>query len=78
FAGTVTSRSAQIGALVVAGNASAQPLFTISDVHRVRIYVRVPQGYSAQLHPGLTATLSLPEYPGRAFPATLVRSAGAV
>lgn len=78
FAGTVTSRSAQIGALVVAGNATAQPLFTISDTHRMRIYVRVPQGYSAQLHPGLAATLSLPEYPGRAFPATLTRSAGAV
>lgn len=78
FAGTVTSRSAQIGALVVAGNASAQPLFTISDTHRMRIYVRVPQGYSARLHPGLTASLSLPEYPARAFPAVLTRSAGAV
>ncbi len=78
FAGVVTSRSAQIGALVVSGNASAQPLFTISDVHRMRVYVRVPQGYSAQLHPGLVAKLTLPEYPGRNFAATMTRSAGAV
>lgn len=78
FDGVVTSRSAQIGALVVAGNASAQPLFTISDVHRMRIYVRVPQIYSAQIKQGASATLSLPEYPGRAFPATLTRSAGAI
>lgn len=78
FAGVVTSRSAQIGALVVSGNAAAQPLFTISDVHRVRIFVRVPQGYSSQVHQGMTATLTLPEYPGRNFTATLTRSAGAV
>lgn len=78
FAGTVTSRSAEIGALVVSGTAAAQPLFTVSDVHRMRIYVRVPQAYSAQLHPGIHATLKLPEYPGRGFDAVLVRSAGAV
>jgi multidrug efflux pump subunit AcrA (membrane-fusion protein) len=49
FDGVVTSRSAQIGALVVAGNAAAQPLFTVSDTHRMRIYVRVPQGYSSAI-----------------------------
>jgi len=78
FDGVVTSRSAQIGALVVAGNASAQPLFTVSDTHRMRIYVRVPQGYSAQVRPGMAAALTLPEYPGRTFAATMTRSAQAV
>ncbi|WP_267433497.1 efflux RND transporter periplasmic adaptor subunit [Sphingomonas sp. GM_Shp_1] len=78
FAGVVTSRAAQIGQLVIAGNAAAQPLFTISDIGRMRIYVRVPQGYSAQVHPGMAATLTVPEYPQRSFPATLVRSAQAV
>ncbi len=78
FAGTVTSRSTQIGALVTSGNAAAQPLFTVSDVHEMRVYVRVPQGYSAQVHPGLQATLTVPEYPGRTFPLTVSRTAGAV
>lgn len=78
FAGVVTSRSAQIGALVVAGNAASQPLFTVSDVRRMRIYVRVPQVSSSQVQPGTQAVLSLPEFPGREFPASLVRSAGAV
>jgi RND family efflux transporter MFP subunit len=78
FRGTVTSRSAQIGALIVAGNAASAPLFTVSDVHRMRIYVRVPQAFSAQIHPGMHATLSLPEYPGRTFDAVLTRSADAV
>lgn len=78
FSGVVTSRSAQIGALVVAGNAAAQPLFTVSEVNRMRIYVRVPQGYSSQVKPGMGAVLTLPEYPGRSFPAKLTRSADAV
>ena len=78
FAGVVTSRSTQIGALVVAGNAASQPLFTVSDVHRMRIFVRVPQSASAGVRPGMPATLALPEYPGRTFAATMTRSAQAV
>jgi RND family efflux transporter MFP subunit len=78
FDGVVTSRFAQIGALVVAGNIATQPLFTVSDMHRMRIDVRVPQAYSAMMHKGVTATLTLPEYPGRKFMATLTRSAEAV
>ncbi len=78
FAGVVTSRSAQIGALVVSGNAAAQPLFTVSDVSKMRIYVRVPQNASASVAPGIAANLSLPEFPNRTFPATMTRSAQSV
>ena len=78
FAGTVTSRTTQIGALVTAGSASSTPLFTVSDVHRMRIYVRVPQAFSAQIRPGLQASLTVPEYPARTFPLTVTRAAGAV
>jgi RND family efflux transporter MFP subunit len=78
FSGVVTSRSTDVGALVTAGNASASPLFTVSDVSRMRVFVRVPQAYSAQVHRGQHVQLSLPEYPGRRFDAELTRSAGAV
>lgn len=78
FAGMVTSRSAQIGALVVAGTAGSQPLFTVSDVRRLRIFVRIPQGSSGQIHPGMEAQLTVPEFPDRVFTAKLTRSAGAV
>jgi RND family efflux transporter MFP subunit len=78
FAGVVSSRATQIGQLVVAGNANAQPLFTISDVHRMRIYVRVPQGRSAQVQTGMGASVTVPEYSGRKFAATLVHNAQAV
>lgn len=78
FGGIVTSRAAEIGALVSAGTAASTPLFTVSDVSRMRIFVRVPQSYSAQVHPGMHVSLSLPEYAGRVFDAMLTRTAGAV
>ncbi len=78
FSGVVSSRATQIGQLVVAGNAAAQPLFTISDVHRMRIYVRVPQGQIAMVQTGATAAITLPEYPGRKYSATLVHNSQAV
>lgn len=78
FSGVVSSRATQIGQLVVAGNAASQPLFTISDVHRMRIYVRVPQGQAAQVETGATGTITLPEFPGRAYSATVVHNSQAV
>ncbi len=78
FAGVVTSRSTQIGALVTAGTAASTPLFTVAAVDRMRIYVRVPQASSGQIRQGMHATLTVPEYPGRDFDVTLTRSAGAV
>lgn len=79
FDGTVTNRSVDIGALINAGaESSGSPLFTVADVHRIRIYVSVPQNYSAEIRPGLAATLTLPEYPGRTFSATLDSTSNAI
>jgi multidrug efflux system membrane fusion protein len=79
FAGVVTARKTDVGALINAGaGASAAELFDVADVHKLRIYVRTPQSYSAALKPGMTAEVTVPEYPGRKFAATLVGSAGAV
>ena len=77
-AGVVTARNADIGDLVNAGTSAAEPLFTVADVHRIRVYVNVPQNYTAVLKPGLAATLTLPDYPGRSFPATVVATSGAI
>jgi RND family efflux transporter MFP subunit len=79
FDGTVTSRSVDIGALINAGaGSSGTPLFTVQDVHQMRVYVDVPQDYSAQIRSGLTATLTVPEYPGKVFPATLDSTSRAI
>jgi RND family efflux transporter MFP subunit len=78
FDGVVTLRNTDIGALVNAGNTTGQELFEVSDLHRVRIYVQVPQAFSAILHPGLKATFEMPQYPGRKFDATLTTTSNAM
>src|ERR1700712_5433887 len=70
FDGVVTARNVELGMLVSAGG-SGQPLFEVSDLHRVRIYVQVPQSFSAGLVPGVKATFEMPQYPGAQFDATL-------
>ena len=73
FDGVVTSRNTDVGAYVNAagGDASARggssELFSVADIHKMRVYVSVPQDYSAMLKPGLTATMVLPQFPGRTF-----------
>jgi RND family efflux transporter MFP subunit len=70
FDGVVTARSVELGMLINSGG-SGQPLFEVSDLHRVRIYVQVPQSFTAGLTPGMKATFELPQYPGVQFDATL-------
>jgi RND family efflux transporter MFP subunit len=77
FAGVVTSRTAEVGALANTNGAGA-PLFTVADVRSVRALVRVPQAYSAKIKPGMRAELTLPEYPGRTFHAVLETTSGAI
>ena len=78
FAGVVTARNTDIGALINTGNPSDPGLFTVADVHRLRIYVSIPQDEAAQIHAGETVALTAPEYPGRTFQATLVSTSGAI
>jgi RND family efflux transporter MFP subunit len=70
FDGVVTARNVELGMLINSGG-SGQPLFEVSDLHRVRIYVQVPQSFSAGLSAGMKATFEMPQYPGVQFDATL-------
>lgn len=78
FDGVVTARNAHVGMLVTANSANDPGLFSVADDHRLRIYVDVPQSYSAELRPGMVADLSAPQYPGRSFTATLTSTSQAV
>jgi membrane fusion protein, multidrug efflux system len=60
FDGVVTARSVDIGDLVNAGGTTGRALFQIADIHRMRIYVNVPQAFLGELAPGIRATLHLP------------------
>lgn len=79
FDGVVTQRTTDIGALVNPGGVTgATQLFTVADLHKMRVYIQVPQNYSAQIHGNLTAELVLPEYPGEKFQARLDSTSDAI
>ncbi len=78
FAGTVTARRTDIGALINAGSANGQELFRVADSHRVRVYVDVPQNYAAVVHTGVKAELLVPERPGQAYPAVVADASQAI
>ena len=84
FDGVVTARNTDVGAYVNAAggdanarNGAAADLFSVADIHEMRVFVSVPQEYSSMLKPGLTATLSLPQFPDKQFRAEFETTANA-
>ena len=78
FDGIVTTRSIDVGALINGGGTTGTALYHVADIQRVRIYVRVPQAYTADVTRGTKASLRLPQYPGQSFEATMVGSSNAI
>jgi RND family efflux transporter MFP subunit len=80
FDGVVTARNTDVGALVNAGATATagSELFVVSDLRRLRVYVQVPQRQLAQIHPGSTARVSVPERPGVTYQAKVQSLAQAI
>lgn len=78
FDGLVTARNTDLGALINAGAVGGPALFVVSDTSKLRAYVNVPQNYVPNIKIGTQAHISVPEYPGRQFSATVEASAKAV
>ena len=79
FDGVITARNTDVGALVNGGNgAPNQELFHEAAVSKLRVFVNVPEAYSRVAVPGIMATLTLAEFPGRGFPGELVRTTGVI
>jgi RND family efflux transporter MFP subunit len=76
FDGIVTSRSTDIGDYV--GANSGQKLFIVDKENPLRVYVSVPENFAKQVQVGSKADLSLDEFPGRLFPATVVTTSNAI
>ncbi len=77
FDGVVTARNVDIGDLVNAGGNTGRALLQIADIHRMRIYVNVPQAFLGDLAPGIKATLHLPGQK-QTFEAELVSTSNAL
>ena len=79
FDGIVTARNTDIGRLISAGqNTTPQELFHLAAIGKIRVYVAVPEAYSAAIKDGNKATLTLDEYPGRSFEGTIARNSNAI
>ena len=78
FDGVVTSRQTDVGALINSGGGTGPAMFVISDIKKLRVYVEVPQSYVPSIKIGAKATLSMPDYPNRTFPATVEASSQSV
>ena len=78
FNGIVTARTTDVGALINAGSGKGLELFVVSDTQKLRLYVNVPQNYVAQIKPGTTAKMTVPERPGQTFTATVETTAQSV
>ena len=78
FAGIVTQRNTDVGALINAGQTPGSALFRVADTHRLRIYVQVPQAYAAQIRTGMSAALEFTDRPGQHYPATVTSTAHAL
>jgi membrane fusion protein (multidrug efflux system) len=83
FDGVVTARLTDVGSYVNAagGDVSARgnstELFTVADVHEMRVFVSVPQDYANLLGPQITATLHQPSQPGKSIEAKFLTTARA-
>jgi membrane fusion protein (multidrug efflux system) len=77
FDGVVTARNVDIGDLVNAGGTTGRALFQAADIHRMRVYVSVPQAFLGELAPGIKATLHLPGQK-ETFDAELVSTSNAL
>jgi RND family efflux transporter MFP subunit len=80
FDGIVTARNIDIGDLINSGSTGGvkSDLFHISQPGTLRVYVNVPEEYSQGIRTGMTADISLAEFPGRKFQGRLVRTAEAI
>jgi RND family efflux transporter MFP subunit len=79
FDGIVTARNTDVGRLISAGqNTTPQELFHLAAIGKLRVYVAVPEAYSAAIKDGSKATLTLDEYPGKTFEGTIARNSNAI
>jgi RND family efflux transporter MFP subunit len=75
FAGVITKRNVDTGALITSGNAAQQQLFFLAQTSPLRVFVQLPEAYAPGVKAGLAAWLEVPQYPGRKIVGRVSRTA---
>jgi len=75
FAGVITLRNVDTGALISAGQTM---LFRMAQTGSLRTYISVPQADASAVRPGLAAEVMVNEFPGQAFAGRVARTSDAL
>jgi RND family efflux transporter MFP subunit len=79
FAGVVSARTVDLGALVVAGAAAAaRPLLTLIQTDTLRVMLQVPQSVASRVRAGLPVRVMVRETGDSAIAGVVARTAGAI
>ena len=79
FSGTITARNVEVGQLINAGaNDPGRWMYKLAKTGILRLYVNVPQNSMRLIQTGAPVDVMLQEFPGKAFPAKVARTAGAL
>ena len=94
FAGMVTARNVDVGALISATGSSQGPsrpnqagpsdvpssgeMFRVAQIGRLRVLVSLPQSEASGIHVGQPATVSVDQIPSRLFPGQITRTSSAL
>lgn len=77
FAGTITTRTVDVGDLIIAGSGGRE-LFHIAQAEKLRVYARVPEPSAVGIATGQAAMLTTPATPGRSFPAKITTTSESI
>ena len=80
FDGVVISRNINVGDYVnkdgsLANQKGVSEMFSVADIHKMRLFISVPETFSEVLKSGLTAEVVVPQFPDRKFKAQFLTSA---
>lgn len=76
FTGVITERLLDVGALINSGAGTTAPsLFKLAQTDFLRIYISVPQSYSASVKPGMEVGITAPQYARETFKGKVTRTA---
>ncbi len=94
FAGIVTARNVDVGALISATGSTLGPnrssqaapsdvpssgeIFRVAQIDRLRVLVSLPQTEASEIHVGQPAHVSVEELPNRLFPGQITRTSNAL
>ncbi len=77
FTGVVTQRNVDVGDLIASGNGGAA-MFSLAQSDPLRVYVSVPQSYTAHVTLGQQVTIKQAEFANTTFNGTITHIAGGI